>query len=261
MSEITYRVRRALSDAELTAITARVERATTLTEIVASVAEAVYSALLATLGESLTDYTADRRLDPRHFAIPQTQWTAITEACLAQADACGGRALIAMELIQVMPASYDDPAVTVTSTPTADRRPYEHVLTVSRDATDAITAASHHCEKLAAWFGPNAREYLDAVSSWQHHLAQIFSMVLGADTRITRDGDLSLLVRSGGGFMYGLIFHPAPRTCTNHGCHAVIRNDGAAWTHRPDDPTCPQDQHTPSYPLNAPQPGTWSFHS
>jgi hypothetical protein len=41
----------------------------------------------------------------------------------------------------------------------------------------------------------------------------------------------------------------------------VINNDGHAWTYLPDDPACPDRQHAPSYPLDAPQPGTWSFHS
>ena len=45
------------------------------------------------------------------------------------------------------------------------------------------------------------------------------------------------------------------------GCAAVINNDGRAWTYLPDDPVCPDGQLAPSYPLDAPQPGTWSFHS
>jgi hypothetical protein len=86
-------------------------------------------------------------------------------------------------------------------------------------------------------------------------------MGLGADTRVSKDGKLSLLVRSGSGLVYAIIFHPDQRRCTRPGCPAVINDDGRAWTYRPELPRCPDDRHEPSYPVDAPAPGTWSFHS
>ena len=43
-------------------------------------------------------------------------------------------------------------------------------------------------------------------------------------------------------------------------CRAVINDDGVAWTYSPGDHMC-TDTHVPLYPLDAPHPGTWSFHS
>lgn len=257
----TYRVRRALTGTEMTSIRTAIDAACSTPEILAAALNSVFTALLAPLGESLASYSPSHRLDPGAFAIPAAQWTAITGACLARADAFGGRMQIAMELINVMPASYDDPTVTVPDAPPADQRPYEHVLTVSREATDVITAASRRCAELGRYFGEDSREYREAARSWQHHISQVFSMAFGPQTRISRDGDLSLLVSSGSGFTYGIIFHPDRRRCTCAGCKAVINDDGTAWTYSPDDATCPGGQHAPSYPLDAPHPGSWSFHS
>jgi hypothetical protein len=263
MSDITtaYCVRRALTDAEMASITAAVDAARSATEIINAALHVLFTALLATLGQSLDAYGRDRRLDPGAFAIPQAQADAIGRACLAKADAYGARAQIVFELINLMPASYEDTAVAVVPAPIRDQRPYQHVLTVSREATDVITAASHHCRQIAAFFGEDSREHLEAVGTWQHNISRVFSMSFGAQTHITRDGDLSLLVRSGTGFTYAIIFHPQRRTCANDGCAAVINDDGTAWTYRPEDPTCPDGQHAPSYPLDAPCLGSWSFHS
>ncbi|WP_281273910.1 hypothetical protein [Actinomadura pelletieri] len=41
----------------------------------------------------------------------------------------------------------------------------------------------------------------------------------------------------------------------------MINDDGHAWTYLRDDPVCPDGDHTPSYPLDAPHPGIWQFHS
>src|SRR5262249_28459964 len=150
-------------------------------------------ALLAPLGGSLADYGPWRRLDPGTFAIPASQWKAIAEAAMARADAVGGRMGIAMELVDRMPSTYEDPAAPVPETP-PDQRPNEHVLTVSRDAADVIVSASRHCEDLAAYYGQGSREFREAVQSWQQHLSRVFSMSFGADTRVSSDGDLSLLV-------------------------------------------------------------------
>ena len=83
-------------------------------------------------------------------------------------------------------------------------------------------------------------------------------MALGASARVSRDSDLSLLVNTSTGFTYGVIFHPDRRRCTQPGCTALIADDGTARTRVM---ACPDENHTPSYPLDGPQPGTWSFHS
>jgi hypothetical protein len=257
----TYRVRRALTETELTSVRTAIGGASSAAGILAAALQALFAALLAPLGESLADYSAGRRLDPADFAIPQAQWEAIAQDCMARADAYGSRTQIAMELASIMPASYHDASVTVPPALEVDHRPCEHVLTVSREATDVIAAATRRCAELARHFGDTSREYRHAARSWQHNLAQVFSMTFGAQTRISRDGDLSLLVSSSTGFTYGIIFHPDRRRCTRPGCKAIIRDSGDAWTYAPDDPVCAGGDHVPSYPLDAPQPGTWSFHS
>jgi hypothetical protein len=261
MSENAYRVRRALTDAEIALITAAVDAARNAAEIIDAALRVLFTALLTTLGESLDDYGPDQRLDPGAFAIPQAQSDAIQRVCLAKADAFGASAHIVFELINLMPATYDDPTVTAPAIPIRDQRPYAHSVTVSREATDVIAAASQHCRQIAAFFGEDSREHLEAVGSWQDSISRVFSMVFGAETHITRDGDLSLLVQCGSGFTYAIIFHPRQRTCLNDGCAAVINDDGTAWTYRRDDPTCPDGEHALSYPLDAPCLGSWSFHS
>jgi len=257
----TYRARRALTDAEMTAIRTATAAAGSTIEIIVAAVHAVFTALLAPLGESLASYGSDRRLDSGSFAIPQVQWEAIVGDCMSRADAYGGRAQVAVELISKMPATYDDPSVIVTLPPPPDYRPCEHVLTVTREACDVIAAATSHCALLAQHFGEDSPEYHEAAGSWQRYLAGLFSMAFGAGTRIMRDGPLSLLVCSATGFTYGLIFHPVMRRCSRTGCQAVIDDDGKAWTYMPGDPVCGDGPHVPSYPLDAPSPGSWSFHS
>jgi hypothetical protein len=238
-----------------------VEGAGNTREILAAVVQHLFGALLTAAGDALANYGPDRTLDPSEYAIPAPQWNAIASACQGRADAFGTRAEIALELINLMPDSYDDPTVTVPLRPTIDHRPREHVLTVTREATDVIAAASAYCDRLAVAFGSSSREYLDAVASWQRNVSHLFSMGFGADTRVSKDGELNLLVCSGSGLVYAIVFHPDQRRCTRPGCQAVIDDDGRAWTYRPEDPRCADDRHEPSYPLDVPAPGTWSLHS
>jgi hypothetical protein len=257
----TYRVQRALTGAELTAITTAIGAAGSASEILTAVLRTVFGTLLAPLGESLDDYGPGRQLDPGQFAIPQPQWEAISHACIARAGAFGRQAHMAIELINVMPCAYDDPDAVVPSAPAADQRPYEHVLTVTREAADVIAACARRCADLGGYFGEDSAEYREAARSWLGNLSHVFSMAFGARTRVTRDADLSLLVTCDSGFVYGIIFHPVRRRCTQPGCKAVINDDGSTWTYMPDDPACPDGQHIPCYPLDAPAPGSWSFHS
>jgi hypothetical protein len=251
-------VRRLLTDAEMTEILTAIGEANSRASLIAATVTATFTALLAPLGQSLADYGPARPLDPTAFAIPASQWAAITEACLARADAFGGRVHVALDLVNLMPSSYEDASVKVSLPPPPDQRPYEHVLTVTREATDVIAAASARCADLARGYGPRSPEHLEAVMSWQAQLSRLFSMSLGSAARVSRDDDLSLLVTTSTGFTYGLIFHPAYRRCLRPGCTALLPDEGTPSNSAP---ACPDGQHQPSFPLGGVQPGTWSFHS
>ena len=256
-----YRVRRALSLEEMTSIRHEIEAAESGTAIVTTALRAVFAALLKPLGESLGDYSARRRFDPARFAIPKTQWAAISEACEARADAYGARADVVLDLANFMPSTYDDPKADVPPTRRVDQRPHEQTLKISREATDVIAAASHHCDQLATYFGADSPEYHDAVRSWQHCLSRLFSMGLGAELRITREDDLSLLVNSKTGLTYAIFFYPEARRCVRRGCDAVIDDDERTYSYVAGAQICAEGRHVPSYPLDAPRPGRWSLHS
>jgi hypothetical protein len=251
-------VRQVIADADLATIVTAISAASSTREAVGAAITTTFTILLAAHGETLASYGQERPLDPSRFAIPAAQWEAITGACLARADAFGGRACASMDLVNLMPASYPDPAVTVTMPPPADQRPPEYTLTVTRQAADVIAAASARCADLALSYGSRSRQHADALMSWERQLARLFLITLGAAARVTREDDLSLLVTTSSGYAYGLIFHPARRTCTVPGCTATIASDGTARAHGN---TCPDGEHQPSYPLDAPEPGTWTFHS
>ena len=72
-----------------------------------------------------------------------------------RADAFGARVTIAMDLLNVLPATYDDPSAVVPPRPTVDHRPYEHVLTVSREAVSPDSrsglASVPSLQALRAW--------------------------------------------------------------------------------------------------------------
>jgi hypothetical protein len=130
---------------------------------------------------------------------------------------------------------------------------------VTREAVDVITACWQRIRDLGDHFGWDSAHCLEASRSWHHVITGMFAMNLGAETRISRDGPLSLLVATGSGMVYGVIFHPTPRHCTIGGCTAAIADDGtivgtvAGPGH--------QEDHVPSYPTDAPQPGHWRVHS
>jgi hypothetical protein len=163
-----------------------------------------------------------------------------------------------MELVNLMPSSYEDPSAPADYPPPPDQRPHEYVLTVTREATDVIAEASARCTDLARNYGPGSTHYLEAIASWQAQLSRLFAMSLGSTARVSRDGELSLLVITNTGFTYAIIFHPARRHCVRPGCTALLPDDGTA---RADGPACPDGQHRPSFPLTGVQPGTWTFHS
>src|SRR5688572_10633071 len=109
----SYRVRRALTDAELSSLFERIDAATGTADLLTGALNRLFDTLLADLGESRADYGSQRRLDPRILAIPEPQWTAITAAVTGRAHAWGTGAQLALELVNLMPSAYPDHTATV----------------------------------------------------------------------------------------------------------------------------------------------------
>jgi hypothetical protein len=252
--------RRVLTTAELDAILDAVAAASSTADTVCRALTGVYDALLADLGLSLADVTADNRIDPRAHAIPTAQWSAIVDAVTERAAEWGTGAELGLALVDRMPSHYPHPAVTVTPRLRTDRRPPLHTLDVTKEAVDVIAACDSHIRRLADFYGPASPIHLDALTSWHSHLARLFSMGLGAYTTISRDGDLSLFVSSASGLVFGLIFHGARRRCTDPDCGAFLADDGTATGHT-SGASVREHPHLASYPLDGPRPGTWAFHS
>jgi hypothetical protein len=220
----------------------------------------LFTILLADQGKTLADFSPDHRLEPSRYAIPTVQWTALTSAMTDRAAQWGTAAELALQLVTIMPATYDDSDVATPVVPRIDHRPHVHTLTVTREAIDAIAAAAAHIHALGQFYGRDSRVYLDALETWHVHLSNLFALGFGADTRVSRDGDLSLFVHTASGIVYAIIFHGQHRRCTHPACGALIADDGTASAFTSTS-TALDHGHTPSYPLSAPHPGTWSFHS
>jgi len=254
-------VHRAFTAAELTAIIDRIDAASSTGDLLATVIGAVYDTMLADLGLTTGTLPNGQQLDPRQFQIPSSQWQAITGAVTDRAAAWGTGPELAMELITMLPGTYDDPTAPVPDRPRTDWRPDQLHLHITRDAVDVIAAGTAHIQAIGAYYGLASEQHLRASTSWLAGLSRLLSMGFGADTRIRRDGDLSLLVHTGSGFTYALIFHGATRRCTaGDDCTATIADDGT--THALSSTSLIADHdHQPSFPLDAPRPGSWSLHS
>jgi hypothetical protein len=166
-----------------------------------------------------------------------------------------------LELADRLPSSYDDPQVAAPLLDIPDLRPATHTVEITRDACDVITACTRHVEALARQYGHGSDVYCTAATSWLTALSRLLSMNLGAATRVGRDGPLSLIVTTGSGHVYGLLWHAATRWCTaGDGCTAIIGDDG---TPHPSGKTgrVAGHQHQPAYPAGAPTPGQWVTHS
>lgn len=254
-------VRRALTTAELSAIIDRIDAACSTGELLTAVICAVYDTLLADLGLTTGTLPDNQQLDPRQFQIPSSQWQAITGAVTDRAAEWGTGPELALELINMLPSTYDDPTAPLPDRPRTDRRPDQLQLHITRDAVDVIAAATAHVQAISTYYGPASEQHLQASSSWLSGLTRLLSMGLGADTRVHRDGNLSLLVHTGSGFTYALIFHGATRHCTaGDSCTATIADDGTAHALYPTSLIAEHD-HQPSFPLDAPEPGSWTLHS
>src|SRR5689334_9550909 len=114
---VTTPIRRALTGDELTHILDRVDAAEDTGQVLATVVRAVYDTLLADIGLRLDALPAGQQLDPRQFLIPARQWETITDTVTARAAAWGTGAQLALELINVMPSTYEDPDAWVPDRP------------------------------------------------------------------------------------------------------------------------------------------------
>jgi len=252
--------RRALSADDLHTIRQRITAAADTTGLLRDAVLAIYAGLLADTGRSLAELPAGQRLQPGDYAIPTTQWEAIVAAITHRAEAWGTGATLAVELVSVMPSSYDDPQVPAPDFGLRDYRPEIYNLRISCDAVDVIAACETHLQQLRAGFGATSAVYLDALHSWHRALAGLFSRHSGTDTTVSKDGPLSLLVRTAGGLVYAVIWHGTARRCTEADCDAVIDDDGST---RPGHSggLVAEHRHRPSHPLGVAQPGQWSLHS
>ena len=260
------RVRRPLTAAELDFLRWRIDGSDNGRTLLQSVVVAVFDALLSGLGETYSDYGPDRRLDPRQFAIPQSQWTAIATAVTERARAWGCAIEVGMELVNTMPSAYDDPSIDAPDLSPGDGRPHMLRVDVTREAADEIAACEARVQALAGTYGSSSAQYRNAADTWRRHLAAVFSTHSGARSVVRRDGPLSFHVSTEGGFVFGIVFYGERRTCIIDGCHALVdpptdAEDGARWRPPFPDAVVLDHDHVPSYPFDAPQPGTWSTHS
>jgi hypothetical protein len=133
--------------------------------------------------------------------------------------------------------------------------------TVTSEARTEIQRAAARIAGLGSFFGERSPQYTKAATSWARVMASVFGMPWSESVRVSSDGSNSLGLIVTGGITMGVIFHADRRYCRKDGCHAVINDDGAAWTYSPGDAVCEDGQHDLAYPLDAPAPGTWSTHT
>jgi hypothetical protein len=251
----TTPVRRVLSPDELHRIHTVIRDAADTRQLLGTALGVLYDALS-------TDAEAEARpVIPSRYAIPASQWQAILTAMTQRAQAWGTAAEVGLELaLNLLPAYYDNPAVPAPDLDLPDYRPAEFRITLTRDAVDVIAASEAHLAQLRDFYGPGSEIYQSALHSWHHNLSATLTMNSGSDTHVSKDGALSLFVRTSSGLVYGVIFHGTARYCTSDGCDALIDDGGTA---RPahTGAAMRDHEHTPSYPVGAPRPGTWSFHS
>jgi hypothetical protein len=253
-------VKRPLTDAEMDTLLSAISNASSTADLLHVAVVDLYTTLLADEGKTLADFSTDNRLDPSRYAIPTSQWTALSTAMTNRAAQWGTAAELALQLVASMPATYDDPDVPAPAVPRTDHRPHLHQLEVTREAIDAIAAADRHIGALGQFYGHDSQVYLDALESWHAQLSHLFALGFGAHTQVSRDGDLSLFVRTGCGLVYAVVFHGQHRRCTDPECGTLIADDGTATAFSSTSRIRDHD-HSPSYPLDGPRPGSWSFHS
>jgi hypothetical protein len=258
-----YRVSRALTFDEMRVIVGNARDANTTGHLVTGIVADLYNALLGDEHRSIADLDVHRPLRPSEYAIPSTQWEAIMREATGRAAEWGTSVETGLELINVKPDVYDDPQATAPPADTTDHRPSMLTLHVTRDAVDTIAGVDQYLGRLAGVYGPDSHVYRTAADSWLRQLPLLFSLGMGANTTVRRDGwpdSLSLVVETASGTVFGIIFHRHRRHCTIPGCQATIGDDGTVRDLDEHTPVA-DHQHRPSHPLGAPTPGEWLAHS
>jgi hypothetical protein len=159
-------VTRALTVAEMQTLLTAVRDATSTRDLLTVAVVDLFTILLAEEGKTLADVTPGNQLDPSRYAIPTAQWTALSTAIVDRAAQWGTSAALALQLVDTMPATYDDPTAPVPVMARVDYRPQVHTLEVSREAIDAIAAAERHIHALREFYGRDSDTHLDALHSW-----------------------------------------------------------------------------------------------
>jgi hypothetical protein len=252
-------LRRILTDTELATLYAAIDAAGDTAALVTAVITGVYTILLDGTGQAWNSHGPADPVDPTAHAIPATQWHAIAEAATRRAEAWGSAAHIGLDLANLMPSTYDDPDLPAPLRSRTDHRPDHYDLRLHRTAIEVIAACETHLAALSEHYGADSRIAQDAERSWHHALAGLLGPGAGTPRHISGDGPLSLYISSPA-FDYGIVFHGARRHCLTDGCYAVLTDDGSASPSFPEGPML-EHRHAPSYPIGAPQPGTWSMHS
>lgn len=175
--------------------------------------------------------------------------------------------------------------------------PDYHVLTVTKSAVDTITACADHAQMVKShWTSaqynqapPSAAnpaprpgtnvEPGAALESWSSNVSKLFGMFFGGESRVTKDGNLSLFVSTSSGFVYGVIFHqthyrvdkalPEDLRLDAHSggdtlmgryCADQIYSGPAPCLKPLTNGQC-KEHNTPTLVVALPVPGEWSFHS
>jgi hypothetical protein len=117
---------------------------------------------------------------------------------------------------------------------------------------------AYHVAAIAYYHGKGSDYHVAAADSF----ARVSESIVGwGNVRVARDGDLSLIC-SARGLTFGIIFHKTHRSCTVEGCREYLSDEGRVWSYqRTDERKVQLHRHEWLYPIGAPIPGSWSFHS
>ncbi|MEU4244288.1 hypothetical protein [Actinoplanes sp. NPDC026619] len=257
----SYRVRRPLSDTEVDTVRQHLHADVPgPRELLNTVVAAVFTALLADVGDTYTDHESEPGFERGQYAIPISQWTAICLALTSRAAAWGPTTTVEMDFAALMPSAYDDPnAITPDLSPPGQPASSTYVE-VTPEAADTIAACGRHLAELAYAYGGLDLSFVAAADTWNEQLTRLLSAP--ADTRVVlhADGPLSLLVTTGDGDQHRITYRPSPTRCiAAGGCQAVATTTGGVLLWQPDKPGAVvlDHEHESDAALDGPRPGTW----
>lgn len=139
---------------------------------------------------------------------------------------------------------------------------YESGFTWSNTGLETYRAMAHHVATLASRYGQDSKWATEAALSFARVTTSLHQW---GNLTITKDGPLSLFARTPGTnpFVFGIIFHGIHNSCTVEGCPMYVNGETGSTYHyrRYDEIKVQLHKHQWTYPVGAPVPGTWSFHS